>query len=456
MKIEVRFPRLREIRVPTTQLVGMIGGRADPSADAQSSGITSPLPYLPLVKLNTEKRTRYPYRSPSPPHLRNTSPLTAQLASRVGRRVRKDRTGIEPSSQYDSIADEDADLSDSYHSETGNHRDRSNVSGSGGRRKKYMKKYMTIEEGETAYNAARNRVFKDFEDWGISEEMSAREASPSSQVSSSDTVRTVKGDRRAQPFTTGRSSSDPVTRGTKQSGDTVIPLKPLGHEGSSTPPLPSFFPYQSVYGRPPPLSGRSRRLYYPSMGYTGDHRDAHYPPPPGKAAGKGLVPQYPLNQSHSHQQQRVLVDAPVPSVGRPTFYQPLHSQSQQRPYLSPSSLPRLSNAPSQPPRTQNNIPTLSNSGDDYPGWPNPSSRLPPPDSDLINPRELFVEVWCPLPTYDDTADIFTLEPRRLDHLNQALYPLLYSECSANVWLGQYSFFPDSTDTLSGKLLCLAQ
>ena len=98
------------------------------------------------------------------------------------------------------------------------------------------------------YDEASARIFKDFEEWEKSKEMSTREPSTYSQVSSSDTMRAVKGDGRARPFTTGRSSSDPVTHGRKQSGDTVVPLQPPDHEEGSTPPFPSFPSYPSIYG----------------------------------------------------------------------------------------------------------------------------------------------------------------------------------------------------------------
>ena len=71
-------------------------------------------------------------------------------------------------------------------------------------------------------------------------------------------------------------------------------------------------------------------------------------------------------------------------------------------------------------------------GGGYPGRPNPSSRAPSQGSGLLDPCELFVEVRSPLKTYNDTTDIFTLEPRRVNHLGYALYPLPSSEYSANV------------------------
>ena len=47
MKMEVRFRPLPETRVLTAQLVGMIGGLADPSADTRPSSITPPISLLP-------------------------------------------------------------------------------------------------------------------------------------------------------------------------------------------------------------------------------------------------------------------------------------------------------------------------------------------------------------------------------------------------------------------------
>lgn len=61
-------------------------------------------------------------------------------------------------SQPDSVAGEDGDVSDSAEpSEAGSSAGRSNTTGSG-------KKHMTIEERAAAYNEARSRIFMDFED----------------------------------------------------------------------------------------------------------------------------------------------------------------------------------------------------------------------------------------------------------------------------------------------------
>ena len=340
---------------------------------------------------------------------------TVPLASGAAHRVRHDQLRRKPISQSDSTVDEDDDLSDPDRSDTGNHRGRSNVSGGDSHRKKYM----TIEEREAVYNQARAHIFNDFEEREKSKEMSVGESSTSSQVFSSDSTRAVKDDRSVQTFTAGsseRSLSGPTTHDRGQSGEITrkpLPPRPPGHEGSYSlrlPPLPFY--YTSIYGPPSHSSDQSQHLGYQSSGYPDAHMRTNYPE---QALGQDPVPQYPYYQPRLHQQQRVLFDPTLPSTGGPMLYPSLYPQLQQLPYSSQSpwlnsdSLPQL-------PHMQSATPTLSNGGDDYPRLPNPSSRAPSQGSGLLNPCDLFVEVRCPLTTYNDTTDIFTSEPRRINHL----------------------------------------
>ena len=287
---------------------------------------------------------------------------TSPLASSVAHHVREGRTKRKRVSQ-----------SGSNHS--GNHRVRGNAAGGSG----HSKKYRTIEGRGAAYNEACARILKGFEG-------------------------------RVRAITTGSSLSGLATHGREQSGDVTIlarPSWPPDHEGSS--PLSSpYSSYPSISGPPPPSPDKSQYLGYPSMGYVDTHTWTYYPPFPGQALGQDSVPQHP-HQPHSYQ-QRVLVDPTLPSMGGSTLCPSPHSQLQQLPYSSQSLSSNIHSHPLRPPHIQSIIPTSNNGGDDYPRWPNPSSRVrSPPDSGLLNPCDLFVEVWCPLTTYNAITDIFMLE-----------------------------------------------
>ncbi|EGN96738.1 hypothetical protein SERLA73DRAFT_184898, partial [Serpula lacrymans var. lacrymans S7.3] len=80
-----------------------------------------------------------------------------QPTFKIMRRTTNDRGRSKPQSQAESVAGEDAELSDVEPSESGSLGGRSNATGS-------SKKRLTIEEREAAYNEARSRIFMDFEE----------------------------------------------------------------------------------------------------------------------------------------------------------------------------------------------------------------------------------------------------------------------------------------------------
>ena len=180
--------------------------------------------------------------------------MNAQPAFKIMRRTMQERRS-KPHSQAESVAGEDADLSDVEPSESGSLGGRSNTS----------KKHMTIEEREAAYNEARSRIFMDFEEKEKEKDMSASSSSISLTSGSGDfedSASSVAGEseRSSSSFSRDRKDSRrPASNSTSSSASrslrsSAAPFSSSGPASSrnSRAPSPSFT-YATLY-EPPPVS----------------------------------------------------------------------------------------------------------------------------------------------------------------------------------------------------------
>ncbi|KAI0272368.1 hypothetical protein BC834DRAFT_344559 [Gloeopeniophorella convolvens] len=223
-----------------------------------------------------------------------------QPAIKIMSRSAQDRIRAQSQSRTGSVNGEDAESSDVEPSEAGS---------LGGRR---LKKNLTLEEREAAYNEARSRIFMDFEEKAKEKEndMSASSSTfslVSGSASTSGGGSSSAGDIDDSISTAPTESefSGPVARenknerrngsGANSTGSSKSMLSPKHSTSSrnSRAPSPSFT-YASIYeplhpqahydpGQPPPMQ----------QPYAAQYMYSYPPPPPGQPAGQNYMTPYP-------------------------------------------------------------------------------------------------------------------------------------------------------------------
>ncbi|KAF5350249.1 hypothetical protein D9758_007852 [Tetrapyrgos nigripes] len=269
---------------------------------------------------------------------------TTQPAFKIMRRSQQDRR-VKPNSHAGSVTGEDADSSDVEPSEAGSMGGRSNATGGSG------KKWMTIEEREAAYNAARNRIFMDFEEKEKEKEkdMSASSSSGLTSASASHAGSSVgdTDDASSSLATESEWSGPSFNKKDSRRSNTSSSTRSIR---SSNVPFPNGSGNSSRNSRASSPSFTYASLYEPapsSTTYDGPHHVQHSAP--------GAYPNPPLMYPYP----------PPPQSQQPP---PNHPYMPPYPYYPPYAFGQ----PPQPPQ---------NSSDGPPSTP--SEVYPPPPPHLL-------------------------------------------------------------------------
>ncbi|KAF8623022.1 hypothetical protein AX15_006534 [Amanita polypyramis BW_CC] len=288
---------------------------------------------------------------------------TPQPAIKIMRRTQQDR---KPKSQANSVAGDDAELSDVEPSEAGSLGGKS-TSTSG-----YTKKRPTIEEREAAYKEARSRIFMGFEE---KEKGNMNSSSSSlSLTSSSAGAGSSVGDleESSSPATESEWSTSNVKenrkdfrRGSGASyGRTTLsgPTSVRNSRASS----PSF-KYASIYDSPP------------SASYYDPHLPYHEPPNPGYHPSQYAAPYPPQGHPSS---------APF---SPPYPYYPPYNPYQPPPQPQPQPQPQPHPADCMPPTNGEMYANQMGPGSNF-AWhnqPPPHMQLPQPPQPHSNPNQMI-------------------------------------------------------------------
>ncbi|KIK61723.1 hypothetical protein GYMLUDRAFT_58773 [Collybiopsis luxurians FD-317 M1] len=311
---------------------------------------------------------------------------TPQPAFRIIQRSPHERR-VKPQSHAGSVTGEDADSSDIEPSETSSVGGRSSVTGAS-----TIKKWMTMEEREAAYNEARSRIFMGFDE-KKDKDMSA--SSSSASLASSSTSSLGDGEEPSNSIATESDLSGPSGRKESRRGNksrpprSSFPSFPSSGSGSSRnsrAPSPSFT-YPSLY-EPPPSGGPFEPApgqQYPPPSHPYSYSAPTHPNPPFMPSYPGYF--YPYGQPHPPMPPSAQNSPEPPISGEvyqrhpppppPTSHQMMYSPYfwHQSPHPHPPPPAPLQSAP--PLQPQN-----GSAPGGPPGPPGPSSHhsypLPPP------------------------------------------------------------------------------
>ncbi|KAF8659835.1 hypothetical protein AX16_001720 [Volvariella volvacea WC 439] len=252
---------------------------------------------------------------------------TTQPAFKIMRRV-PDKNRSKPQSQAGSVAGEDADLSDNDPiSETGSLGGRSAAES--------IKKRMTIEEREAAYNEARNRIWMGFDENRREKEKDMSASSSSLSLASGSTnggggSSLGEGDDGSSPATESEWSGPSVSRDKKEGKRSMNPI-PAG-PGRSLRPSGLYHPNGST-------SSRNSRAASPAVKYASLYEpqaqapyDAYqHPQPPNSGYPAPYPYPYPPPNQPMHHPQYM-----NPYGYYPQPFPPYHSQPPPQPNADPS------------------------------------------------------------------------------------------------------------------------
>lgn len=308
-----------------------------------------------------------------------------------------------PRSHAGSVAGDDGDLSDVEPSEAGS---------LGGRSYASRQKFKTIEEREVAYNAARSRIFMDFEDKEKEKDASTSSSSMSMSGSTSagdfDDMLSVSSPATESEWSGpgGRERKDLRRNGTTSSSSswsTSSWARSPGSTGSrnSRAPSPSYS-YPSLYD---PSTGTTNAPFDPSQlpphpvnGGYGQifYHYPTYPPPNQPYMGPQFYPQYPYppgSQAPQPMPPQSLPDQPLP-VGA-EIYHPQQHMPYGNPYMwSPPPPPQQvshQHPPSVAPGAAMGPPSVSPPF--HPQFPPP----PPPGYGYPMPPYVYPQQMAPPP-----------------------------------------------------------
>jgi hypothetical protein len=288
-----------------------------------------------------------------------------------------DRIRAQSQSRTGSVNGEDAESSDVEPSEAGS------LGGRGGAPNR-LKKALTLEQREAAYNEARSRIFMDFEEKAKENDMSASSSTfslVSGSASTSGGGSSSAGDIDDSISTAPTESefSGPVARdnkGERRNGSgansagssrSMLPPKHPSSSRNSRAPSPSVT-YASIY-EPAPVTATpyDTNQVPPMQPPYGQQFMYHYSPPPGQGPGQGFMgpmPYYPFNYPQPPQalppQHHGMGPDPSGSGADPQtsgIFVPPPQHSQQQMVYMPYPWPP-NPAPGAPPQSHPGTPSL--------------------------------------------------------------------------------------------------
>ena len=311
----------------------------------------------------------YPSPRSPPKRISELVPVeqTKQPAIKIMSRSVQDRIRAQSQSRTGSVNGEDAESSDVEPSEAGS------LGGRGGAPSR-LKKALTLEQREAAYNEARSRIFMDFEEKAKEKEndMSASSSTfslVSGSASTSGGGSSSAGDIDDSISTAPTESefSGPVTcdskgerSSTNYSGPSrsLLPPKHPSSSRNSRAPSPSIT-YASIY-EPAPAPYDTSQVPPMQPPYSQQFMFSYSQPPPGQGPGQGFMGPMPPYYPYSY---------PQPPQAMPPQHHGMGSDPS-----GPGADPQTSGIFVNPHHPQQMVYVP------YPWPPNPASGAPPPAS----------------------------------------------------------------------------
>ena len=276
-----------------------------------------------IIIIPTFKHPPFPHSPPK--RICDLVPLeqTKQPAIKIMSRSVQDRIRAQSQSRTGSVNGEDAESSDVEPSEAGS---------LGGRNSApiRLKKALTLEEREAAYNEARSRIFLDFEKKAKEKDndMSASSSTfslVSGSASTSGGGSSSAGDIDDSISTAPTESefSGPVVRDTKSerrngsgansagSSRSMLPHKHSSSTRGSRAPSPSLT-YASIYEPPSNVPYDANQAPPMQQPYPQQFMYHYPPPPPEQGPGQGFVPPLPYYPYGYPQLQQMSPPPPPP------------------------------------------------------------------------------------------------------------------------------------------------